>query len=193
MRRKIVNNYWFLLIAYLVGAIPTSYLMVHFFLNKDIRTLGSGNSGATNTGRVLGAPGFISVLLIDVLKAYGVLYLAAAWSQHDPFLLLCVAAALLLGNAYSPFINFAGGKGVATSVGVVFFLFAPLMWLTYLALFASFFALFRRVDMAVMGAVACGPVCAIALGLTAVTVHAAGALAVWIWWRHATNIMSIWR
>jgi glycerol-3-phosphate acyltransferase PlsY len=188
-----VNNYWFLLIAYIVGAVPTSYVMVRFFLNKDIRTLGSGNSGATNTGRVLGAPGFITVLLIDLLKAYGVLYLTAAVSQYDPFLLLCVAAALLLGNAYSPFINFSGGKGVATSLGVVFFLFAPLMWLTYFVLFVGLFTLFRRVDMAVMGAVACGPVCAIVLDLSAVTVHAAGALAVWIWWRHATNIMNIWR
>ena len=142
---------------------------------------------------MLGAPGFIGVLLIDVIKAYVVLHVTAEHVHYDPFLLLCAAVALLLGNAYSPFIGFAGGKGVATSVGVILFFFSPLLWFTYVASFAALFAMFRRVDMAVMGAVACGPVCVLAFGFSVITLYAACALVVWIWWRHATNIVGIWQ
>lgn len=180
-----------LVLCYVVGAVPTSYLLVKFLRGIDIRTVGSGNSGATNTGRVLGLPGFLSVLVIDVFKAYGALYICMAYGENDPLLMIAAAGALLLGNGYSPFLSFHGGKGVATTAGIVLFLFPPIMWLSYIVSFAALFFLVGRVDASSLGASAFGPLCAYLWGCPVVTLYGSLALAVWIWLRHASNIQVI--
>ena len=180
-----------LLFCYLIGAIPTSFILVKLFLGSDIRTMGSGNSGATNTGRFLGKPGFFVVLLVDALKAYLALALAALLCAGSPLIMLCATGAVYLGNAYSPFIGFSGGKGVATSVGILVYLFPLWIFFLCLTVFAALAYRFGRVDVASLGASAFAPLFLLCTGQTAYVVLIAGVIAAWIWVRHARNVAQL--
>jgi glycerol-3-phosphate acyltransferase PlsY len=108
-----------LLASYLVGAIPTSYLVSRLVAGIDLRKHGSGNLGATNLYRVLGWRYAVPVALFDMAKgAVPVLYLAPHVSDSQLFALLCGVAAIL-GHVFSIFVRFNGGKGVATAAGVM--------------------------------------------------------------------------
>lgn len=108
-------NTFFVLFAYLVGAIPTGFLICRLYGIIDIRRLGSGNIGATNVSRVLGTPFFFIVLLCDAFKAWAVMMVAQIYGIQ----LEWIMAALLIGNCFSPFLKGNGGKGVATFFGIV--------------------------------------------------------------------------
>jgi glycerol-3-phosphate acyltransferase PlsY len=108
-----------LLASYLVGAIPTSHLVSRSFAKIDLRQHGSGNLGATNLYRVLGWKYAVPVALFDIAKgAIPVLYFAPQVSSSDLFALACGVAAIL-GHVFSVFVQFNGGKGVATAAGVM--------------------------------------------------------------------------
>jgi glycerol-3-phosphate acyltransferase PlsY len=108
-----------LLASYLVGAIPTSYLVSRLVAGIDLRKHGSGNLGATNLYRVLGWRYAVPVALFDMAKgAVPVLYFAPHVSDSQLFALLCGVAAIL-GHVFSIFVRFNGGKGVATAAGVM--------------------------------------------------------------------------
>ncbi len=110
--------------SYLIGSIPFGYVVARAVRGIDIRTVGSGNLGATNVGRVLGRPYFFLVLLLDGLKGFlpalGFPWLAeglaGALSVDLPVL---VGLAAILGHTFPVYLGFRGGKGVATSLGVV--------------------------------------------------------------------------
>src|SRR6185312_10342972 len=111
-------------LAYLIGAIPFAYLVVYAAKGVDIRTVGSGNVGATNAGRVLGFRYFVIVFLLDLAK--GLLptlglprLVTAATGQTVPGLDVFVAIAAILGHNFPVYLRFKGGKGVATSLGAV--------------------------------------------------------------------------
>lgn len=109
-----------------MGAIPTGYWLCRWLKGVDITQHGSGNIGATNVGRTLGKLYFILVFLGDAGKALGVL-VGGSWLYQGPnktLLLIVMAVALLIGNAYSIFIGFKGGKGVATMVSIFGYLYA---------------------------------------------------------------------
>jgi glycerol-3-phosphate acyltransferase PlsY len=113
-----------LLIAYLVGAIPFAYLLVWGLKGIDIRTVGSGNVGATNAGRVLGFRYFVLVFALDVAKGFlptwGLPRLAElATGTPLPWLSVPVALATILGHNFPVYLRFRGGKGVATSLGAL--------------------------------------------------------------------------
>ena len=108
-----------LLASYLVGAIPTSYLVSRLVAGIDLRKHGSGNLGATNLYRVLGWRYAVPVALFDMAKgAVPVLYFAPHVSDSQLFALVCGVAAIL-GHVFSIFVRFNGGKGVATAAGVM--------------------------------------------------------------------------
>jgi acyl phosphate:glycerol-3-phosphate acyltransferase len=108
-----------LLASYLLGAIPTSYLVSRAFAKIDLRQHGSGNLGATNLYRVLGWKYAIPVALFDIAKgAIPVLYFAPQVSSSELFALACGVAAIV-GHVFSVFVQFKGGKGVATAAGVM--------------------------------------------------------------------------
>jgi glycerol-3-phosphate acyltransferase PlsY len=110
--------FW-LFASYLLGAIPTSYLVSRLFAKIDLRQHGSGNLGATNLYRVLGWKYAIPVALFDIAKgAIPVLVFAPQVSRSDLFALACGVAAIL-GHVFSVFVRFKGGKGVATAAGVM--------------------------------------------------------------------------
>ncbi len=121
-----------ILTAYLVGAIPTSYLVVRAIKGVDLRTLGSGNLGATNLYRVLGFRYAIPVALFDVAKGLFAVAVLAPRAGAGEFVPVWLGGAAVLGHVFSPFVGFRGGKGVATGAGVVLGL-APWAFLTGLA------------------------------------------------------------
>jgi glycerol-3-phosphate acyltransferase PlsY len=113
------------LLAYLIGGLPFGYWWVRLSSGKDIRTMGSGNIGATNVHRTLGRKPGLIVLLLDVLKGFAAVWLAAAISGGDPHALGVAAVAVMLGHCYPVFLRFHGGKAVACFVGAFLYL-APL-------------------------------------------------------------------
>ena len=119
------------ILAYLIGSIPTSVVAGTAFRGIDIREHGSGNAGATNTFRVMGwkvglpvalfdfAKGFVSVLLLPRLQ----LFAQAGSSVPAEVARILIAAAAVVGHVFPVYVRFRGGKGVATGAGVAFALF----------------------------------------------------------------------
>lgn len=108
-----------LLASYLVGAVPASYLAARFFAEIDLRAHGSRNLGATNLYRVLGWRYAVPVALFDIAKgAVPVLLFAPRVSPSPLFALSCGVVAVV-GHVFSVFVRFRGGKGVATTAGVM--------------------------------------------------------------------------
>ena len=106
--------------AYFLGAIPTGYLCGRLLKGIDIRQHGSKNMGATNVLRTLGKGPGLAVLLIDILK--GVIpttVVANLCGVSDPLALVLIGAAAVAGHNWTVFLQFKGGKGVATSLGVL--------------------------------------------------------------------------
>ncbi|MFN8713683.1 MAG: glycerol-3-phosphate 1-O-acyltransferase PlsY [Bacteroidota bacterium] len=114
-----------LIVAYLLGSIPTAVWIGKAFYGIDVREFGSGNAGATNTFRVLGKKAGIPVLLIDMLKGW--LAVSMAWLVSDapvntqPFvnLEIVLGVTAVIGHIFPFFAGFRGGKGIATLFGVV--------------------------------------------------------------------------
>lgn len=106
------------LAGYLIGSIPTGLLIIRWLRGVDIRTVGSGNIGATNVYRVAGLPVAILVLLIDVLKGAGPVLLARTLAV-PPWGEVLAGLAAIIGHNWSAFMRLAGGKGIATSFGVL--------------------------------------------------------------------------
>lgn len=128
-----------ILAAYLIGAIPTSYIVGRMTRGIDLRQHGSGNLGATNTYRVLGWRAATPVFIVDIFKGFAPAWFFPAWDgRAEPEWALAYGAAAIVGHMFSVYVNFKGGKGVATSAGV-FLALAPaavgvalLIWLTIL-------------------------------------------------------------
>lgn len=114
-----------IIIAYLIGSIPTSVWIGRRFHGKDVRQFGSGNAGATNTIRVLGWKAGIPVLIIDLLKGWAsvqLAYLTHFYIPHsDDFITyqLILGSAAMLGHIFPIYVGFKGGKGVATLFGII--------------------------------------------------------------------------
>ena len=107
-------------VAYLIGSISTGYLIVKAKTGQDIREVGSGSTGATNVKRVLGKKWFFIVLLLDALKG-AVPVLLAKYLTFDPFGVNAVLAAIfvIIGHSKPIFLQFKGGKSVASGVGTI--------------------------------------------------------------------------
>jgi len=108
-----------ILISYILGSIPFGYILSKLVKKIDIRDYGSGNTGATNTLRILG-PFMASIVLIgDMSKGYFSIYLSHLIRQDSIFILTIVGLAVICGHDWSLFLKFKGGKGVATTFGVI--------------------------------------------------------------------------
>lgn len=161
-----------LLLAYLIGAIPFSFMIAKRVRGIDLREHGSGNLGATNVFRTLGPWWGVLVLLLDMAKgAAAVLAMTAVistWPEgqatplHLPPDLWRIFAGFFasLGHTLSPFVGFHGGKGVATTCGA-FFVLAPYPTLVALGAFAIMMAITRIVSL---GSIVAAVVLPIAVG-----------------------------
>ncbi|MCD4781679.1 MAG: glycerol-3-phosphate 1-O-acyltransferase PlsY [Candidatus Omnitrophica bacterium] len=131
-----------LVLTYLIGSIPTAYIFGKFYKGIDIREHGSGNVGATNVFRVLGKTPGIMVLLLDILKGLiPVVFLADMLGQTSILYRIFFGIVAVCGHNWTVFLQFKGGKGIATSLGVligltlripsirIVLLFVVLIWL----------------------------------------------------------------
>lgn len=135
-----------LILCYFAGAIPSGVWIGKIFKGIDVRDYGSKNSGATNCYRVMGAKLGIAVLVVDILKGFLPMLIASKYVT-GPFQTVFLGMVIILAHTYSCFINFKGGKGVATSLGVFLFL-APYVILVLILVFFTVFAMFRYVSLA---------------------------------------------
>jgi glycerol-3-phosphate acyltransferase PlsY len=107
--------------GFLAGSIPFGLVLAHLFLGVDVRTVGSGNIGATNVARAGGKKLGIAVLLLDAAKAAVPMLVARALlgdAPHAETWTVATGAAAFLGHVFTPWLRFQGGKGVATGLGV---------------------------------------------------------------------------
>ena len=115
-----------IILAFLIGSIPTGYLLNKYFGHGDIRKVGSGNIGATNvlrhSGKLLG----LFTLLIDIGK--GFLALELLYGSGGRWTISILGASVVLGHIFSPWLKFKGGKGVATMLGVILFISSVGYW-----------------------------------------------------------------
>ncbi|MEZ5195726.1 MAG: glycerol-3-phosphate 1-O-acyltransferase PlsY [Bacteroidales bacterium] len=119
-----LNVIFAIILAYLIGSIPTSVWIGRAFYGIDVRTKGSGNAGATNTLRVLGYKAGIPVLLLDVFKGWLAVFLAHFfWKETNAFpdyvdLKIILSVAAVVGHVFPIYVGFKGGKGIATLLGI---------------------------------------------------------------------------
>ncbi len=152
--------WWMYIIAFLSGSIPTG-LIVARFRGIDIRSQGSGNIGATNVGRVLGRKWGIGCMIFDALKGFVPVVFSGTLAQTIgtrempvplAFSWLGVGFAAVLGHIFCPWLNFKGGKGVATSLGVCLG-FWPAMTLPMATVFLTWLIMVWRFHYVSVGSI----------------------------------------
>jgi glycerol-3-phosphate acyltransferase PlsY len=170
--------------------VPVGFLVARAFGIADIRRYGSGNIGATNVLRTAGRLPAAVTLGGDVLKGWLAVAAAAAIGDGDPGATAAGAVAAIVGNCWSVFLGFRGGKGVATGLGALLRLVpwavAPAV-VAWLAITASF----RFVSLGSITAAVCVPVGALMLGYPAASVVASAVAALVVVFRHRENIARL--
>lgn len=149
-----------LLLAYLLGSIPIGYLIGRW-RGLDIRRYGSGNIGATNVFRTLGLGPGLLVFILDLLKGSVAVWLMIGLN-NDPWLVILAGGLAIIGHTFSIFLNFKGGRGAATGLGVLLAV-APEIFFFTIIIVAIIIAVTRYVSAgSILGAV----IVALAFSLT---------------------------
>jgi glycerol-3-phosphate acyltransferase PlsY len=178
------------LAGYLAGSIPTGFLVVKILKGEDIRNVGSGNTGATNVGRVAGKFWAVFVAVFDMAKGGLVVLGALATGVSSPWVLAAIAVAGVVGHNYPVWLRFSGGKGVATSFGVLFFL-DPLATLIGGAAWFLILKGTRTVSLSSMLSLSVVLVSLWVLGSPLPYIQAALFLVLLSAWRHRENIRRL--
>jgi glycerol-3-phosphate acyltransferase PlsY len=134
-----------LVLAYLLGSVPTALIASRLLAHTDIRTLGDGNMGARNTARMLGWKAGGVVAGIDFSKGAGSIWMAQAFGL-DPFWQVMTAACAVLGHDFPVFASFRGGQGLATTLGT-FFVLAPQASIYGMAAYGVLYVVTRHFDL----------------------------------------------
>ncbi|MCY1568196.1 glycerol-3-phosphate 1-O-acyltransferase PlsY [Staphylococcus pettenkoferi] len=185
-----------LILSYLIGAIPSGLVIGKLFFKKDIRQYGSGNTGATNSFRVLGKPAGFVVTFLDIFKGFIVVFLPLWLPVHSSGPIsafftngLIVGVFSIIGHVYPIYLGFRGGKAVATSAGVVLGTH-PILLLTLAIIFFFILYLTKYVSLSSIIAAICCIIGAIFIGnyiLLGMSIVVGIILIV----RHRTNIVRI--
>jgi len=185
-----METLWGAIGGYLLGSIPVGFLLVRWKKNIDIRTVGSGNIGATNVTRVLGKPWGVSVAIFDMAKG-GVLVLMCKYLLGmDPMALTVIGIASVLGHNFPVWLRFKGGKGVSTTYGVLFAL-CPLGALLSGAVWYVTMRITKYVSVASMASVCLAPFFMKLLGSHPYYVYGGVILAFLVLIRHKSNIRNL--
>ena len=182
------------ILAFLLGSIPTSFILVKLKTGQDIRTLGSGNAGAANVFRSVGRKEGLIVLIIDFMKSFFAVMLFSKINEFpyvsiDTYRFLLGVAAII-GHVFTPLLKFKGGKGVASSGGVALAIYpyhfcaAILTWLIVLLWF-------RYMSLASMAAALTFAFSGFLTMSNPLHRGLAVACAVFIFWTHRTNIKRL--
>ncbi|MSR20832.1 MAG: glycerol-3-phosphate 1-O-acyltransferase [Gemmatimonadetes bacterium] len=185
-------TYVLLVLAYVSGSIPTSFLIGKVFHGIDLREHGSGNLGATNAFRVLGMKSALPVVLVDVAKGFLPVWLFTDLAGAGFGWTLAFGAAAIMGHMFSAWVGFRGGKGIATSAGV-FLALAPWAVLGGLLVWCAVTFPTGYVSVGSIVTAATVPL------LVALTPHEggasllwfSGALAAFVIWAHRGNIRRL--
>ncbi len=182
-----------LIISYLIGSIPTGYIIVKLFTGQDIRTIGSGSTGATNVKRVMGKKWFFIVLLLDALKGalpVFLTYLFATKFTSIGLLPVLAAVAVILGHSKSIYLKFTGGKSVASGVGTII----ALNWaagLTIAAIWAAITYFSKYVSLGSIIALGISPLIMYLYHAPIAYIAYCGLGALYIIWLHRENIKRL--
>jgi len=177
-----------LIAAYLLGGVPFGYLLVRLKTGQDVRSLGSGNIGATNVLRTTGRAFGVLTLLLDIAKGWVAVWLMGRFAAGDPAWMAAAGVAVVLGHAFPVFLRFQGGKAVASFVGVAAAL-APLALLATVAVFVLVVARTRFISLGSILGSALFPLAVWLLYHPAWQVMAAVTFCgLFIVWRHRANI-----
>ena len=187
-----------LVLSYLIGAFPSGLVIGKLFFKKDIRQYGSGNTGATNSFRVLGRPAGFVVTFLDIFKGFITVFFPLWFPVHADGIIstfftngLIVGLFAILGHVYPIYLKFNGGKAVATSAGVVLGV-NPLLLLVLAIIFFGILKIFKYVSLSsIIAAICCviGSVIIhdyILLGMSAL-------VSIILIIRHRTNIVRIFK
>ncbi len=187
------------LAAYLVGSVPTGFV-VGKLRGIDIRTIGSGNIGATNVFRALGTPAGVFVLLADVFKGWVSVFCVAkviarwlapnASSQALEAVQIVAAVAAVLGHNYTLWLRFKGGKGIATSAGVLLALVPAALGIA-LVVWTTVFVLSRYVSLASITAALALPFAAWLTGQSGTLIVVTAMLAGLAIYKHRSNMQRL--
>lgn len=184
-------------VAYLAGSIPTGFLVAKA-KGLDIRSVGSGNIGATNVFRMLGKPAGILVLVIDGLKGYAacawgvdlILQYVAAKDADQEYLRIVAGIFAVLGHNYTCWLHFKGGKGIATSAGVLAAL-VPWTLIISLSIWVVVFALTRYVSLASIAASFSLPFATWLSGYSVTLIVITTAMGILAIYKHRANIQRL--
>ena len=190
---------YFLLVvaaAYVIGSIPTGYLIVKHFKGIDIRETGSGSTGATNVKRVMGTKWFFIVLFLDAMKGLIPVLLSKYLEVRFNILLswhilpVAVSVAVIIGHSKSLFLGFSGGKSVASGVGTIL----GLNWIAGMAIAViwSVIAYFSRyISLASIIALLLAPVAMLVCKQPKSYIIYCALGALYIVWLHRSNILRL--
>lgn len=187
-----------LILSYLIGAFPSGLIIGKLFFKKDIRQYGSGNTGATNSFRVLGRPAGFIVTFLDIFKGFITVFFPLWFSVHADGVIstfftngLIVGLFAILGHVYPIYLKFNGGKAVATSTGVVLGV-NPILLLILAIIFFSVLKIFKYVSLSsIIAAISCviGSIIIHDYILLAVS----GIVSIILIIRHKSNIVRIFK
>lgn len=187
------------LLGFFLGSIPTGFLVARA-RGIDIRKVGSGNIGATNAFRILGKPAGVFVLVVDGMKGW----LACAWAgpwvfralsgwwsaEARDYVAIIAGVAAVLGHNYTPWLQFRGGKGIATSAGVL----AALVPAAFIAIFVVWTAVFligRYVSLASIAAALALPLATWCSGYSQRLILVTSAMTLLAVYKHKSNIQRL--
>jgi len=178
----------------MIGAVPTSFIFARIFKGIDIREHGSGNVGATNVFRVVGKLPGVAALIIDILKGAVAIYLASAMlflqSDHifeiDNYRVLFGFLAIC-GHIWTPFLRFKGGKGIATTIGVLAIISQKLVF-WYIVIWLAVFLVTRYVSLASVTSSVILPLLAVFFNLSIAYVLFTISVCIITTYRHNENI-----
>ncbi len=184
-----MNEVAALVVAYLLGTLPTGYLLTRYIAGVDLRSIGSGGTGATNAQRALGTRWGVIVLVVDLLKGVAAVALAR-WLDVSDLWVALAGVAVVAGHCWPVWLRFRGGKGVATGAGaalalspwallLVPIMVVPIATTRYVSLGSVLAALAAPLLFAILAAAGVAHWTTVLFGL------AAGAIIIY---RHRTNI-----
>ena len=179
---------FFAVFGYVLGSIPFGLVLTRIAGYGDIRAIGSGNIGATNVLRTGNKPLALATLILDSGKGAAAVLIAAYWGGFEP----AMAAGLfsILGHCFPVWLKFKGGKGVATTLGMVIAL-APFTGLAALATWLCMAVAFRMSSLSALVAMVSMPISAMLIYHDARLATVCAGVAILVWIRHKANIQRI--
>lgn len=186
------NALLLMLASYVAGATPSAFWIGRAFYGKDLRTLGSCNLGATNALRVLGWRAGLAVVAIDIVKGFApVWWFPGLDDRTGPWWAVLYGAAAIVGHVFSFWVRFRGGKGVATSAGVLAGV-APVAGAAGFLVWLLVLLVWRMVSAAsILAALTVGLAGLLLPGIDLLGRAFLGFIAVFVVWAHRSNIRRL--